>query len=131
MIRLTQLFPDQKFVLDHMAKPYIKDKKITEWETDMKELSKNANVYCKLSGMVTEADRKSLKNEDFIPYLEVVFDAFGVERLLFGSDWPVCLLAAQYNGILGIVENYIQDFPQKEQEMIMGVNACTIYNLEI
>ena len=74
----------------------------------MREIAANPNVYCKLSGMVTEADWKNWKAEDFEPYLDVVFDAFGAERLMFGSDWPVCLVAASYAQVKGIVESYVE-----------------------
>lgn len=129
-IKLTQKFPDQKFVLDHMAKPYIKDKKVGEWQTAIEELSKNPNVHCKVSGMVTEADWKNWKNEDFIPYLDVLLNAFNSERLLYGSDWPVCLLAGNYEEVLGVINSYIEKLSKTEQEAIMGLNACNFYELE-
>ena len=121
--------PDQAFVLDHLAKPYIKDKKIDDWATDIKALANHGNVLCKLSGMVTEADWNHWNTEDFETYLSVVFDAFGEDRLMFGSDWPVCLLAASYPHVLRIVENFIQALSPTAQEKIMGLNAQKFYNL--
>lgn len=121
--------PGQAFVLDHLAKPYIKDKKIEDWATDIKALANHGNVLCKLSGMVTEADWNHWNTEDFETYLSVVFDAFGEDRLMFGSDWPVCLLAASYPHVLRIVENFIQALSPTAQEKIMGLNAQKFYNL--
>ena len=129
-IALVDRFPNQKFVLDHLAKPLIKAGELEEWKNAIIALAQRSNVYCKLSGMVTEADWKSWKKEDFKPYLDTVFSAFGTERLLYGSDWPVCLLAGQYGEVLGLVENYIQELSQKEKESIMGLNACDFYNLK-
>lgn len=129
-VKLTAKFPNQKFVLDHMAKPYIKDRKLKEWQTDIKLLAKNPNVYCKLSGMITEADWKNWKTKDFKPYLDTVFNAFGTARILYGSDWPVCKLAGEYKQVLEVVGNYIQELSQAEQDLIMGANACNFYSLE-
>lgn len=99
---------NQPFVVDHIAKPYIRKGLIKEWAKDMKAIAKHENVYCKISGMVTEAHWQDWKESDFTPYLDVVFEAFGVDRLMYGSDWPVCLVAAEYERQLAIVQNYIQ-----------------------
>lgn len=128
-IALVNKFPNQKFVLDHIAKPYIKDGKIDGWKQDIQELAKTPNVHCKVSGMVTEADLTGFETSDFIPYLDVVFEAFGTDRILYGSDWPVCLLAATYHEQLNIVQHYVADFSSKDQEKIMGLNAGSFYNL--
>jgi L-fuconolactonase len=122
-------FPEQKFVIDHVAKPYIKRKEIDEWKRDMKNIAKHENVYCKISGMVTEADWKTWKKEDFKPYLDVVVNAFGTNRILFGSDWPVCLVAASYQEMLAIVKDYFASFSKDEQEQFFGLNAIRFYNL--
>ena len=128
-ITLVNKFPNQKFVLDHIAKPYIKEGKINDWKNNIVELSKAKNVYCKVSGMVTEAHLQNWKPTDFTPYLDVVFEAFGLDRILYGSDWPVCLLAAQYQAQLNIVQDYIADFSNDDKHNIMGKNAHYFYNL--
>ncbi|MFD1614116.1 amidohydrolase family protein [Gelatiniphilus marinus] len=128
-INLVNTFPNQKFVIDHLAKPYIKAGKIEDWKTKITALAKIPNVYCKVSGLVTEADLKHWKIQDFYPYLDAVFNAFGVERILYGSDWPVCLLAANYEKQLHIIQNYVKDFSKEEQSKIFGENAIKFYNL--
>lgn len=123
-------FPDQKFVIDHLAKPYIKDKKIDEWAKDIRSAAKHQNLYCKVSGMVTEADWKNWKTDDFTPYLDVVFEAFGTERLMFGSDWPVCQVAADYGAMKDIMEQYTAKLSANEQASFWGGNATRFYNLK-
>jgi len=122
-------FPNQKFVLDHIAKPYIKDKKITGWDEDIQALGKFDNVLCKVSGMVTETNWNSWKPEDFNPYIDVVVEAFGVDRIMFGSDWPVCTVAATYAEVYDIVKKYFSGYSASEQEKIFGENAVKFYNL--
>lgn len=122
-------FPDQKFVIDHLAKPKIKSGDIDEWTQDMMAVAQHENVYCKVSGMVTEADWKNWKKEDFIPYLDVVFEAFGEDRIMFGSDWPVCLVAGSYENMLGIVRDYVSTFTDDEQDKFFRRNATSFYNL--
>lgn len=126
---LAAQFPDQPFVLDHIAKPAIKNGVIGEWEKDLKTLAQYENVCCKVSGLVTEADWNHWKQEDFNPYLDVVFEAFGVERLMYGSDWPVCLVAGTYQQVLGLVEGYTSKLSAREQELFWGGNATKFYNL--
>jgi L-fuconolactonase len=127
--KLVNMFPEQKFVLDHIAKPDIKNYSITEWKKDIEILSKHGNVYCKISGMVTEADWKNWHKEDFIPYLDVVVNAFGAERIMFGSDWPVCLVAASYSQMKSIVDDYFAAFSDGEKNFFYGKNAMRFYNL--
>lgn len=122
-------FPDQPFVLDHIAKPDIKNGRIEAWKKDIEALAKYENVYCKVSGMVTEADHKNWKREDFNPYLDVVFEAFGIDRLMYGSDWPVCLLAGSYQQVLDVMEGYTSKLSANEQAMFWGGNATKFYNL--
>jgi L-fuconolactonase len=122
-------FPAQPFVIDHIAKPNIKDKAITDWKKDITAVSKFENVFCKLSGMVTEADWKNWKPDDFYPYLDVVVEAFGTGRLLFGSDWPVCKVAADYEQVVSIISSYFDAFTKNEQQMVFGGNARNFYNL--
>ena len=128
-IELVGLFPQQKFVIDHIAKPYIKRKEIDEWKRDIQSIASHQNVYCKISGMVTEADWEAWKKDDFKPYLDVVINAFGTDRIMFGSDWPVCLVAASYEKMLGIVKDYFSAFSKEEQDEFFGLNAIAFYNL--
>ena len=129
-IELVNKFPDQKFVVDHIAKPLIKESKIEPWKTEMISLAKSPNVMCKISGMVTEADWSSWESGDINPYLDLIFNAFGPDRIMFGSDWPVCLLAASYEQQLEIVETYISSFSPEDKNKIMGGNAINFYNLK-
>lgn len=129
-IKFVGRFPDQKFVLDHLAKPRIAAGVIRPWEQHIRELAKNPQVFCKLSGLVTEANWKSWQEADILPYLDVVFEAFGPDRLMFGSDWPVCLIAADYERVLQLVTRYIAQSELADQEKIMGLNALKFYGLE-
>jgi len=127
--KFAEQFPDQPFVIDHIAKPNIKNAEIKEWEKDIKAVAKFENVFCKASGMVTEADWQNWKPADFNPYLNVIADNFGTNRVMFGSDWPVCKVAADYGQALSIVEEYFSAFTQTEQNNIFGENAARFYNL--
>ncbi|WP_207422506.1 amidohydrolase family protein [Desertivirga brevis] len=122
-------FPDQPFVVDHIAKPYIKDKKIDDWKKDIKALSQFENVYCKISGMVTEADWKNHSAADFKPYIDVIVEAFGTDRIMYGSDWPVCLVAESYTGVLNLVKDYFSQFSKAEQDKFFGNNAVKFYKI--
>lgn len=126
---LVSEFPNQPFVLDHIAKPYIRDGKIDQWAADIKALAQHPNVCCKVSGMVTEANWKAWHKEDFTPYLDVVVSAFGTDRLLFGSDWPVCNVAGGYDEVVSIVQDYFASFTASEQAAIWGENAARFYRL--
>jgi L-fuconolactonase len=128
-IEFVSKFPDQKFVLDHLAKPFIRDKKISPWKEQLHTLASYPNVYCKLSGMVTEASWTNWRKDDFTLYLEVALEAFGAERLMIGSDWPVCLVASSYEEVMSITEDYICKLSQHEQGSITGGNARLFYNL--
>jgi L-fuconolactonase len=128
---LVAEFPDQKFVVDHLAKPYIKDKRIDVWKQDIEALSRYQNVYCKVSGMLTEADWYSWRTDDFTPYLDTVFNAFSTHRVMYGSDWPVCKLAGGYNRALEILQIYASRLSQQEQELFFGGNAIGFYNLDV
>lgn len=127
--KLVETFPNQKFVLDHIGKPYIRDKKIENWENNIKELAKFENISCKLSGFVTEADWGNWEAENFKDYFDIVFEAFGADRILFGSDWPVCQLAAEYEEVVEAVTNYIVNLSTNEQKRVFGENAVEFYNL--
>jgi L-fucono-1,5-lactonase len=128
-IRLVEEFPDQRFVLDHIAKPPIADGSMDPWATGLLRLAKAPNLHCKLSGMVTEARWVRWQPGDFRPYLEVVFEAFGPGRLMIGSDWPVCTLSASYESAMGIVLDYIAQLSAAEQEGILGGNCARFYRL--
>jgi L-fuconolactonase len=125
----VKAFPNQKFVIDHIAKPYIKDKKIDDWAKDIKALAGFENLYCKVSGMVTEANWKTWQQEDFTPYLNVVFETFGTKRLMYGSDWPVCNVAGGYDKAIGIVKKYIAKLSASEQDDFWGNTVAAFYKL--
>jgi L-fuconolactonase len=128
-IELVEKFPDQKFVLDHLAKPSIRTQEIEPWAKQIRTLALSPNLFCKLSGLVTEANWTNWRAADFDPYLDVAFEAFGVDRLMFGSDWPVCLLAASYRQVRESVERYIARFQPASQAKIFGLNAIQFYGL--
>jgi L-fuconolactonase len=128
-IQLAKLFPEQKFVLDHIGKPDIKSGEYAEWQTNIKKLALHQNVYCKVSGMVTEGDWGDWKSSDFKVYLDTVVKAFGTERLMYGSDFPVCLVAATYEAQLSIINEYFSSFTALERRKVMGDNAVKFYSL--
>jgi L-fuconolactonase len=127
---LVSQFPDQRFVIDHIAKPDIKGGNIADWATGIKALRKFENLSCKVSGMVTEADWSNWKPEDFNPYLDIIFETFGTRRLMFGSDWPVCLTAGKYKDVVSLAGNYIDKLSTTEQMLFWGGNAVEFYNLD-
>ncbi len=124
-------FPEQPFVLDHLAKPRIKAGELDPWRHDLEALAAHDNVLCKLSGLVTEADWQGWKRADFIPYLEVALETFSPERLMFGSDWPVCTLAAGYADVIGIVRDFLAPLAAAEREAILGGNATRFYSIPV
>lgn len=128
-VQVVQKFPEQRFVLDHIAKPLIEDGVLDPWERDIRALAAFDNVFCKISGMITEAAWQAWQQSDFEPYLDIVFDCFGVDRLMFGSDWPVCNLSGSYSDVVEMVTSYIQRFPVEDRAKIMGGNAKYFYNL--
>ena len=125
-VKLVAEFPDQPFVLDHIAKPRIADGLLSPWREDLRRLAGFPNVWCKLSGMVTETKWKLWRPEDFHPYLDVVFEAFGLERLMIGSDWPVCTLSGDYVSTMNIVINYLS---AEDREGVLGGNCARFYGL--
>jgi L-fucono-1,5-lactonase len=129
-IELVEKFPNQQFVLDHLAKPSIRSGEIQTWAQHLRTLASNPNVYCKASGLVTEADWKNWHSADFEPYLDVAFEAFGPDRIMFGSDWPVCLLAGTYKQVKELITNYVRDLSVGQQERIFGLNAISFYGLK-
>lgn len=128
-IKFVKQFPKQSFVIDHLAKPNFKGNNFIDWENGIRELATYPNVSCKISGMTTEADWKNWKVEDFHYCLDVLLVNFGVNRLLFGSDWPVSLLAATYEQSCTIVKHYFSKFSTEDQNKILGGNAIKFYNL--
>ena len=128
-IELVKKFPNQTFILDHIAKPNISKKINQEWIDNIKSLSNYQNIYCKISGMVTETEDYKWKIDNFNPFLDIIVNSFGVDRLLFGSDWPVCLLAGKYKDILNIVTNYFKKYSERDQKKILGENAIKVYNI--
>ncbi len=126
---LAATFPNHRFVIDHVAKPGIKDGRIDSWREGIERVAQLPNVHCKASGMVTEADWSEWTADDFTPYLDVVFSSFGVERTMIGSDWPVCLLGGDYRQVTEIVTNYIATFSIEDRQKILGSNAVDFYRL--
>lgn len=128
-IEFVKKFPSQKFVIDHLAKPEIRKGNILGWKKNIQALGALKNVHCKVSGLVTEADWQKWTDTDIKPYLDIVLEVFGVDRLMYGSDWPVCLLAASYEKQLSVITTYIKMLSVEEQNKIMGLNAINFYNL--
>jgi L-fuconolactonase len=129
-IELVRAFPEQAFVVDHLAKPLIRDGTLSPWREQLRELSGAPNVCCKVSGMVTEAKWHEWKPADFRPYLDAVFEAFGPDRVMYGSDWPVALLAASYGELFALVRDYVQTLGAEVERKFFGQNATRFYNLK-
>ncbi len=130
-VELVEKFPEQRFVLDHIAKPKIAQHLLSPWREDLKALADLPNICCKLSGMVTEAKWDQWQPEDFRAYLDIVFAAFGPDRLMIGSDWPVCTLSADYSSTMQIVINYLHQFPAEVQAGVLGNNCARFYRIPV
>jgi len=128
-IRFVDAHPDQRFVLDHIAKPRIKSDELEPWARNIRELAKRPNVYCKASGMVTEADYRTWTVAQLRKYFDIVLEAFGPKRLMFGSDWPVCLVACDYGRWHALISQFISDLSASEQTRILGGTAMEAYKL--
>lgn len=128
-IELTQMLPGQPFVIDHLAKPRIRDGEVHEWAKGMAALARQHNVFCKLSGMVTEADWSRWTEDDLRPYIDVIFDWFPAQRIMFGSDWPVCMLAAPYERVAAVVTSYLDQVAPAAREAVLGETAARFYGL--
>jgi L-fuconolactonase len=128
-LEFVRQFPHQKFVIDHIAKPYIKDGFYDGWALMMKEIAKHQNVHCKLSGMITEAGYNSWTPQQIVPYMALTLQTFGAERVMYGSDWPVCLVAGNYGQVKKLVTDFIGELSEEEQKGIMGGNALKFYDL--
>jgi len=126
----VERFPRQRFVLDHLAKPPIKSGEVDEWARGIRKLSSFPNVFAKVSGLVTEADWQDWKPQDLRPYLDVAFECFGPSRLMMGSDWPVCLVAASYDQVIDMVKDYLRGFTRAEREAVLGGNAGKFWRLK-
>jgi len=129
-LQLVEKFPEQLFVLDHIGKPDIKNKEISFWKENLTKLAEYKNVYVKVSGMVTEADWKNWRKEDFKAYLDIVFNAFGPERVMIGSDWPVCTVSESYESVMGIVLDYVKQYASSYESQILGENCSRFYSLK-
>lgn len=125
----VERFPSQRFVLDHLAKPFIKERKIENWATEIRRLASFPNVFCKLSGLVTEADWQDWNRDQIRPYLDVVFECFGPNRLMIGSDWPVCLVAGSYGAVVDMIKGYLEHHNPSVREAVLGRNAEVFYRL--
>lgn len=128
-LELVSRFKRQRFVLDHLAKPQIRSGEIREWENRIRDIAKCPNVFCKVSGLVTEADWARWTPDDIRPYLDIAFACFGTHRLLIGSDWPVCTVAADYARAISLVEDYMAEQPAAERQAVMGGNAARLWQL--
>jgi len=123
-------FPRQRFVLDHLAKPPIRSRAIDLWARGMRELASFPNLHAKVSGLVTEADWRGWKPEDLRPYLDVAFESFGAKRLMIGSDWPVCTVAASYGQVVNLVKDYMSSYTAEDREAVFGGNAANFWRLQ-
>lgn len=130
-IRFAEKFPDQSFILDHIAKPDIKHGQWKKWKEDIREIAKHPNMFCKISGMITEADYQQWRYQDILPYLEIVAEYFGTDRLCYGSDWPVALVAGNYGQVLQVVTEFLHQVPEKEKENVLSGNTSRFYKLHI
>jgi len=128
-LALTARLPDQPFVLDHLGKPSVRTGALEPWATGLRKLARRPNVCCKFSGLVTEADWSNWRPEHLRPYLDVAFEAFGPHRVMFGSDWPVCLVAAPYERVLEVVADYAGALSVDEREAVFAGNATRFYGL--
>jgi L-fuconolactonase len=129
-IAFVDRHPQQVFVLDHIAKPRIREHILDPWQKNIREIARRKNIVCKLSGMVTEADWSNWRAEDLQPYFEVVLEAFGPKRIMAGSDWPVCLLATTHQAWFSTVDNFIRHLSAAERELILGGVATEVYSLK-
>ncbi|MFP4010428.1 MAG: amidohydrolase family protein [Spirochaetaceae bacterium] len=130
-IEFVDRHPNQRFVLDHAAKPRIKERVLEPWRTKLQELAKRENVFCKVSGLITEADKTTWDIESLRPYLDHIFESFGPTRLMFGSDWPVCLTAGSYRQWLESVKDYSDELTESERDALFGGTAQAVYGVSV
>lgn len=129
LLRFVERLPDNKLILDHIGKPNIKQKNFRTWKENIKQLAQHPNLYCKLSGMITEADYKNWTYNELVPYMDAIGEAFGVNRICYGSDWPVCLVAGSYDRMMHLVKKWASPLTSFEQNQIFGLNTIKFYNL--
>lgn len=129
VIQLLEQLPDQKFIIDHCGKPAIGNEDIKKWEHNLQTIAQHQNVYCKVSGLATEATWHKWAKEDLVPYLDVAIDSFGLERVVFGSDWPVVYTSASYGKWFNVIREYMQQFDKDQQNNFFSENARRFYNL--
>ena len=132
-VEFAERFPRHRLVLDHAAKPEIASRRpgnIVGWARELRRLAGHANVFCKLSGLVTEADWRRWTTADIAPYLDVVFDCFGAGRLMIGSDWPVCTVAADYGRTMDVILDYVSKLSSDERAAVLGGNARRFWRLD-
>ena len=129
LVRFTERFPDQRFILDHLGKPAVARGEYRRWREDIRTLSRHPHTYCKLSGLVTEARRDRWSYDDLVPYMETAAEFFGTERLCYGSDWPVCLTAAGYGTVTETVNRFLRQVGASERDQVMGLNAKQFYGI--
>jgi L-fuconolactonase len=130
-VELATAFPRQRFVLDHLAKPFIRAGEIEPWARDLRRLAERPNVLCKLSGLVTEADWRHWTPAQLWPYLDVALECFGPHRLMIGSDWPVCTVAADYATTMTAVRDWTARLSRDERAAVLGGNAARFWNLRV
>ncbi|NVK51263.1 MAG: amidohydrolase, partial [Cyclobacteriaceae bacterium] len=130
-IELVKQCEDHALVIDHLAKPYIKDGEWKSWKKALTPIAEREYVYAKLSGLVTEADWKNWNEQQILPFIEIALELFGPNRLMFGSDWPVCLLAGEYEQVLGIIERFTDKLSIHEKKQIMGLTATKFYGISL
>jgi len=128
-LALIKKFPEQLFVIDHIAKPEIRNRQMEDWKKQLSAIAAYPNVYCKISGLTTEANWHKWNYDDFKPYLTIVTELFGTDRIMYGSDWPVCTLSSSYEKMYEIVNQYFSEFSTNEQDKFFGLNAIQFYNL--
>lgn len=131
VLELVQQCDGHALVIDHLAKPYIKDGEWKSWKKALTPIAEREYVYAKLSGLVTEADWKNWNEQQILPFIEIALELFGPNRLMFGSDWPVCLLAGEYEQVLGIIERFTDKLSIHEKKQIMGLTATKFYGISL
>lgn len=129
LIKFVDRLPDNKLILDHIGKPNIRQKDFRSWKENISQIAQHPHIYCKLSGMITEADYTQWRYEDIVPYMDAVGEAFGTDRICFGSDWPVCLVAGSYKRMIQVAEKWASQLSLIEQENIFGKNTIKFYNI--
>ena len=128
---IAEKIPDLKMVVDHISKPPIASGEMEPWATDIASVAAIPGIYCKVSGMVTEADHANWKPDDLKPYVRHIIDIFGFDRLMFGSDWPVCLRASSYDDVVGAALEAVGEISADDRAKFMGLNAIEFYDLDV